>query len=150
MIPRNNIGFACLPQRFQALPVGSPCTIIGWGKMKNTDLSGTNLLHAAEVPIISTEECKNVYIDYKITKNMFCAGHKRGRIDTCAGDSGGPILCRDITKLNQPWTIFGVTSFGDGCGKEEKFGIYTKLPNYVDWIWSVVNCNGYCSGNCKF
>lgn len=70
------------------------CTIIGWGKMRNNDITGTNVLHAAEIPIISTEECKNVYIDYKITKNMFCAGHKRGRIDTCAGDSGGPLLCR--------------------------------------------------------
>lgn len=49
-----------------------------------------------------------------------------------------------MTKHNQPWTIFGITSFGDGCGKRNKFGIYTKLPNYVDWIWSVINCNGNC------
>lgn len=101
---------------------------------------------------------------------MFCAGHKRGRIDTCAGDSGGPLLCRyvllskiafhcnfvivnemsisnfsDTTIPNQPWTIFGITSFGDGCGKRNKFGIYVKVPNYVDWIWSVINCNGNCN-----
>lgn len=51
----------------------------------------------------------------------------------------------DTTIPNQPWTIFGITSFGDGCGKRNKFGIYAKVPNYVDWIWSVINCNGNCN-----
>lgn len=120
---------------------------MGWGKRRHNDEAGTDLLHEAEVPIISNEECKNVYYDYTITKNMFCAGHKKGRIDTCAGDSGGPILCRDTRKQNKPWTVYGVTSFGDGCGKKNKFGIYAKLPNYVDWIWSIVNCNGVCKNN---
>lgn len=67
--------------------------------------------------------------------------------DTCAGDSGGPILCRDSNKSNKPWTVYGITSFGDGCGKKNKFGIYTKLTNYVDFIWSIVNCNGLCDNN---
>lgn len=44
------------------------------------------MLHEAEVPIISNEECKSVYYDYTITKNMFCAGHKKGRIDTVRFD----------------------------------------------------------------
>lgn len=74
---------------------------------------------------------------------MFCAGHKRGRIDTCAGDSGGPLLCRGPRAID-PWKIYGITSFGDGCGKMNKFGIYTKLPNYIDWILSVMNCDGVC------
>jgi secreted trypsin-like serine protease len=56
----------------------------------------------------------------------------------------GPLLCKDSTKPNEPWTIYGITSFGDGCGKKNKFGIYAKLANYVDWIWSVVNCDGDC------
>lgn len=143
--PSTYIGYACLPLSYQQLPKTHQCTIIGWGKRRNTDEAGTSLLHEAEVPIISNEDCKQVYFDYTITKNMFCAGHKRGRIDTCAGDSGGPILCRDTTIPNQPWTIFGITSFGDGCGKRNKFGIYAKVPNYVDWIWSVINCNGNCN-----
>ncbi|XP_062541695.1 uncharacterized protein LOC134209702 [Armigeres subalbatus] len=138
------VGYACLPERFQALPTGNTCTIIGWGKKRHSDDAGTDVLHEAEVPIITNDRCRAVYHDYTITKNMFCAGHKRGRVDTCAGDSGGPLLCRDTTKENSPWTIFGITSFGDGCGKKNKFGIYTKLPNYVDWIWSVINCNGNC------
>jgi secreted trypsin-like serine protease len=64
-------------------------TVIGWGKRKHSDESGTNVLHEAEVPIISNESCKSVYYDYVITKNMFCAG--ANRVDTCAGDSGGEI-----------------------------------------------------------
>ncbi|XP_055535038.1 uncharacterized protein LOC129724307 [Wyeomyia smithii] len=140
----NFVGYACLPERYQSLPIGHTCTIIGWGKKRHSDDAGTDVLHEAEVPIITNDKCRAVYHDYTITKNMFCAGHKRGRVDTCAGDSGGPLLCRDTTKVNSPWTIFGITSFGDGCGKKNKFGIYTKLPNYVDWVWSVINCDGNC------
>lgn len=58
-------------------------TVTGWGKRKHSDDTGTNLLHEADVPIISNEQCRNVYRDYVITKNMFCAGsHRR---DTCSG-----------------------------------------------------------------
>lgn len=138
------IGFSCLPRPYQSLPKNVECTVIGWGKRHNNDQSGTSILHQAEVPLIPMDNCRSVYHDYTITKNMFCAGHRRGRIDTCAGDSGGPLLCRDSTKPNHPWTIFGITSFGDGCAKRNKFGIYAKVPNYVDWIWSVINCNGNC------
>lgn len=140
----NWIGFSCLPKPYQPLPKNIECTVIGWGKRRNRDVAGTSVLHQAEVPIIPMDNCRSVYYDYTITKNMFCAGHKRGRIDTCAGDSGGPLMCRDTTKPNHPWTIFGITSFGDGCAKRNKFGIYAKVPNYVDWVWSVINCNGNC------
>ena len=82
---------------------------------------------------MAKEVCRNVYEDYHITDNMFCAGYRRGRKDSCAGDSGGPLLCRDY---RDRWTVFGITSFGEGCGKKGKFGIYTKLPNYIKWIQS--------------
>jgi hypothetical protein len=41
-----------------------------------------------QIPIVSKSSCKSVYSDYFISDNMFCAGHKEGRIDSCAGDSG--------------------------------------------------------------
>lgn len=46
-----------------------------------------------QVPIIDSKVCEAVYEDYYITSNMFCAGYRGGRIDSCAGDSGGPLLC---------------------------------------------------------
>jgi secreted trypsin-like serine protease len=77
-----------------------------------------------------------VYEEYQITGNMFCAGYRRGRKDSCAGDSGGPLMCKTA---NGKWTVFGITSFGEGCGKKGKFGIYAKLSNYVRWIKKVIS-----------
>ena len=91
----------------------------------------------AQVPIVNTTTCREVYEDYLLTKNMFCAGYRKGRIDSCAGDSGGPLLC----PVGDRWTIFGITSFGEGCGKRGKYGIYTKVPNYVGWIRRVIDLN---------
>ena len=50
----------------------------------------------------------------------------------CFAIPGGPLLCEDPTSGR--WTVFGVTSFGEGCGQEGKFGIYAKVPNFVKWI----------------
>ncbi|KAK0085339.1 hypothetical protein PV325_005380 [Microctonus aethiopoides] len=115
---------ACLPMAGQLLPVNQLCTIVGWGKLKATDNFGTDVLHEARIPIVSTEICRGMYEDYKITDNMFCAGYHQGRMDSCAGDSGGPLLCRDPNKSNHPWTVFGITSFGEGCGKR---GVHFKI-----------------------
>lgn len=72
----------------------------------------------------------NMYIFVLLTLNTICIS-----------------IYSDTTQLNQPWTIFGITSFGDGCGKRNKFGIYAKLPNYVNWIRSVMECDGYCNSS---
>ncbi|OAD61317.1 Coagulation factor X [Eufriesea mexicana] len=129
-------GIACLPAPNQSLPANQLCTIIGWGKLRVTDDFGTDVLYEARIPIISPRTCRDVYVDYGITDNMFCAGYEKR--DTCAGDSGGPLLCRDPRRPDHPWTIFGITSFGEGCGKLGKFGIYTRLSNYVRWISRVM------------
>lgn len=157
----DGVQLACLPQPRQSLPITQKCTIIGWGKESSTHVFGTEVLHEAEVtilyllignrslnvilfygykqvPIVKTSTCREVYEDYLITENMFCAGYRKGRIDSCAGDSGGPLLC----PVGDRWTIFGITSFGEGCGKRGKYGIYTKVPNYVIWIQNVINLNG--------
>ena len=47
--------------------------------------------------------------------------------------SGGPLLCQNKQGF---WTIYGITSFGEGCG--QRYGIYSKVPNYSQWIKSVI------------
>jgi len=39
------------------------------------------------------------------------------------------------------WTLFGVTSFGDGCGVKGKYGVYARVANFVDWIHQTIKDN---------
>ncbi|XP_053204056.1 trypsin-3-like [Panonychus citri] len=133
------VATACLPSRKDEIPIDSFGTILGWGKKKNSALFGTDVLHQARVPIVNISECRNVYEDYFISNNMFCAGYRSGRVDSCAGDSGGPLLFQKRSR----WYIYGITSFGEGCGRREKYGIYAKVPNFVKWIRRVIHKHSY-------
>ena len=128
------VQLACLPKQGAPLPQDKLCTILGWGKEKHMAASGTEVLREAKVPIVDIKNCLEVYEDYYITGNMFCAGYRRGRVDSCAGDSGGPLLCETENR----WHVFGITSFGEGCGRRGKYGIYAKVPNYITWMESTM------------
>ena len=127
------IKYVCVPEVNDTLPVNTLCYAVGWGKMKETHLFGTDVLREAPVPIVSPERCQAAF-DYVITDNQMCAGYKRGGIDTCAGDSGGPLMCEIEKNGVKRWYVYGVTSFGEGCGDRGKFGIYTRVTNFSDWV----------------
>lgn len=96
----------------------------------DTAIYGTDELHQAEVPVVDLNQCRENYIGYHISNRMLCAGFKQGRVDSCSGDSGGPLLLQKESK----WTVYGITSFGDGCGRKGKYGIYANVPKFVKWI----------------
>ena len=58
---------------------------------------GGKILSYATVPIILQAECETYYPDidskFEIQSNNICAGYVEGRIDSCFGDAGGPLLC---------------------------------------------------------
>lgn len=116
-------------------------TILGWGAVAyhrqangKPRVERDDMLRQAVVPVVDFHECKKSYGDDLETHHVICAGYKQGRIDSCAGDSGGPLLI----ERNNKWHVYGVTSFGDECGKEDKYGIYSKTSAYVDWIHRVI------------
>ena len=136
------IGYSCLPPRSApSLPENTLCYAVGWGKMKSTHLFGTDILRQAAVPIVERQKCREAF-DYEINDYQLCAGYKRGGVDTCSGDSGGPLMClMDIPGHGQRWTVYAVTSFGEGCGDGGKYGIYTQVPSFLDWIDDVMRNN---------
>ncbi|XP_053687917.1 polyserase-2-like [Sabethes cyaneus] len=68
---------------------------------------------------------------------QFCAGSET--MDTCEGDSGGPIQTEraDVNNLQIP-LIVGVVSFGTPC-TEGSTGVYTRVASYRQWIENETN-----------
>lgn len=134
------VEYACLPEPEDKLADGTSCYIVGWGKQKNTHLLGSESLREAEVPIVSKKKCRKAF-DYRIGEKQICAGLKKGGVDSCAGDSGGPLICPKIVNGTERWVVYGVTSYGEGCGQKGKYGIYTKVSHYLKWINRVIRNN---------
>jgi secreted trypsin-like serine protease len=106
-----------------------PLQVTGWGATSEGG-SGSDALLAAIVPLVPNNVC-NAPDSYagRVTANMFCAGNRDGGRDSCQGDSGGPIW----TTIDGKQTLVGVVSFGDGCARRLKYGVYTRLANYTAW-----------------
>lgn len=128
------VNVICLPEPEYHFPPGTKCRITGWGALQESGSTSTVLMQA-EVPIVRQEACRHnqSYGSEKITENMFCAGLRQGGVDSCQGDSGGPFVCKSPLNPRQ-WVQVGVTSWGKGCARALKYGVYAKLKRFLTWI----------------
>jgi len=122
------VGTACLPDRNTHFPVGTKCVISGWGDLTEGG-DDPDVLQQASVPTVSLDTCNKAY-DGKITDRMVCGGYPEGGTDTCQGDSGGPFVCRN----KDVWMVTGVTSWGHGCARKGKYGVYANVQTLRPWI----------------
>ncbi|XP_062894201.1 transmembrane protease serine 5-like [Mobula hypostoma] len=128
----------CLPKYNQQIIPGKECWISGWGQASADADNTENVLKEASVPLISTESCNSSCMyNGAITPRMLCAGYREGKVDTCQGDSGGPLVCEGINA----WHLTGVVSWGIGCAKANHPGVYTKISEFREWIYSVIEDN---------
>ncbi|XP_076194177.1 urokinase-type plasminogen activator isoform X2 [Aptenodytes patagonicus] len=126
----------CLPEKNLYLRDNTRCEISGYGKQDFYDIYYAQRLMSATVKLISQTKCKREYYDStRVTDNMVCAGDPTWMTDACKGDSGGPMVCEHNGRM----TLYGVVSWGDGCAKENKPGVYTRVTKYLNWIDSNMN-----------
>jgi len=127
---------ACLPGGKTNFPVGTNCTISGWGKLEEFG-DGPAILQQAQVPLATQDDCKKAYgnLGYEVTSQMICAGAATGKIDSCGGDSGGPLVCKAKGDI---WYVLGATSWGVGCARKGLFGVYGDVKVMRHWIDKVV------------
>lgn len=57
------------------------------------------------------------------------------------GDSGGPLACEDPSSHH--FVLYGITSWGDGCGERGKPGVYTRVTAFTDWLSLQMDCECY-------
>ncbi|KFB35199.1 AGAP010798-PA-like protein [Anopheles sinensis] len=106
-------------------PAGELCTVVGWGITKGT--GERDQLRLVRIPIVKQAHCAAIYDEVQpITGRMVCAGYAEGGRDACEGDSGGPLICRGIQA--------GITSWGLGCAKPNRYGVYSDIGNQREWI----------------
>jgi len=114
------------------LPAGTPCVATVWGVTEEGGMFLASNLQKVEIPLVSKDYCFDRY-GFLMRENMVCAGED-GK-DSCSGDSGGPLVCQDADGLI---SLTGVTSWGQGCGREGKPGVYTEVAYFLDWIQEVM------------
>jgi len=113
---------------------GSNVVVSGWGNLLANYAKShyPSMLHVVTVPLISDASCKrrNIY-GSQISYSMVCAGKLGiGGKDACQGDSGGPL----VRNIRGKWTVLGVVSWGYGCGRSDKPGVYTRVARFEKWI----------------
>ncbi|KTG46414.1 hypothetical protein cypCar_00004348 [Cyprinus carpio] len=96
------------------------------------DGPSADVVMEAKVPLLSQTTCRSELGKELLTNTMFCAGYLSGGIDSCQGDSGGPLIFQD--RLSGRFQLFGITSWGDGCGERGKPGVYTRVTAFSDWV----------------
>ncbi|XP_029526216.2 enteropeptidase isoform X1 [Oncorhynchus nerka] len=125
----DNIQPICLPGSGQQFEAGMKCFITGWGAEVEQGTSA-NVLQQAVLPLVSRSECQKLLPEYNITARMVCAGYSEGGVDSCQGDSGGPLMC----EKDGHWVQVGVISFGVGCGRPQRPGVYALVSQFTDWV----------------
>lgn len=75
------------------------------------------------IDINEGEDCKPYPM---FRKGMLCVSSlKDQEVDTCSGDSGGPLICN--------LKLVGLVSYGYGCAAGVP-GVYTDVWHYRNWI----------------
>jgi secreted trypsin-like serine protease len=115
-------------------------TIAGWGANREGGSQQRYLLKAT-VPFVSDATCNSssMYAGQIIPAEEICAGYTSGGVDTCQGDSGGPMFRRDAANA---WIQVGIVSWGDGCARPNKPGVYTQVSYFSSAIRSAATSLG--------
>ncbi|XP_072255047.1 ovochymase-1 [Pyxicephalus adspersus] len=121
----------CLPRKNEPIEPSSLCVVTGWGGTGEVG-NFSSRLQQLQVPILNTEVCNTTYYPGMISKQMICAGFpETGGKDACTGDSGGPLVC---LSTNNSYVVYGIVSWGVGCARAKKPGVYARIRSLLSWI----------------
>lgn len=112
----------------------SPMNVMtsGWGTTSEGSFALPNILNKVQIPLVTTAECNSATAyDGEITDRMICAGLKEGGKDSCQGDSGGPLFYQ---QTGGDFTLVGIVSWGEGCARPNKYGVYSKVNVMTEWF----------------
>ncbi|NXX26100.1 ACRO protein, partial [Nicator chloris] len=127
------VQLACVPNASLTVSELKACYIAGWGSAGAKAQGPSDVLQEARVRLLDIRlvNSSRWYAGTIHTHNL-CAGYPQGGMDTCQGDSGGPLVCKD-NSASYFWLV-GVTSWGKGCARAKRPGVYTSTQHFYSWI----------------
>ncbi|XP_034460141.1 transmembrane protease serine 4a isoform X1 [Hippoglossus hippoglossus] len=127
----------CLPPKALGLAVGASMAVTGWGYLEENG-KVSHSLQKASIPLIDHTVCSSPKVyGSSITQRMMCAGFPEGKVDACQGDSGGPL----VHFTSSRWHLVGVVSWGIGCARKGRPGVYCNVEEMLNWIHTVIEKN---------
>lgn len=128
---------------------GRAVGIVGWGQTETTQYSDNSDLVQTVVPLISnTRANKPSWTNGKVTQDMVAAGFPTGGKSFCYGDSGGPFLGWDGSKIIQ----LGVLTWSEKdnppykCGMAKDPTIGPNVAHYASWIMQTIGVTRNLTG----
>ncbi|XP_058720301.1 acrosin-like [Poecile atricapillus] len=127
------IQLGCVPDSSLAVAELRTCFIAGWraspGRAPTTGVA----LQEAKVRLIDVQLCNSSrWYGGAVHPQDLCAGYPRGGIDTCQGDIGGPLVCKD--NVGDFFWLVGLASWGRGCSGDKRPGVFTSTQHFHTWI----------------
>ncbi|XP_036614287.1 acrosin-like isoform X2 [Trichosurus vulpecula] len=129
---------ACLPHSSES-PIRAPesCIVTGWGFRRGEAGLAAPIVQEAKVMVIDLDKCNETDWYHGVVRlNNLCARYSDKNMDTCEGDSGGPLMCKDNeTKV---YVVHGIASWAVGCARINLPGLYTSTWHFLNWITSKI------------
>lgn len=108
--------------------------LAGWGTTEK-QVTSPELLKA-RLSVVPLDDCRAAHRRVTLDDKQICVKGS-GNVDSCKGDSGGPLMFPNHLNGSGRYVQFGIVSAGaPGCGEsdESKPGIYVKVQRYMNWI----------------
>ncbi|XP_063697742.1 serine protease grass-like [Culicoides brevitarsis] len=129
----------CLPITQQLLRSNPQSFVVtGWGATEQGRKS--DVLLKAKVSLHPHDRCQEAISRLskrvQITEAHLCAVGVGNNVDTCSGDSGGPIQVAANFNNDVRIVQYGIISFGpNSCGNSGTYpGVYTNLRHFLTWV----------------
>lgn len=126
------VDFSKLSQLPRNVPQPTEGVVVGFGSTQVGGLSSTVLqMGAVQIEPPNTTQLTTGISIYDGRFNVWATGmvNAQGQaVDTCKGDSGGPLYGTGATA----GVVYAVTSWGVSCGVPEYPGVYARLQPFVD------------------
>ncbi|XP_063983900.1 chymotrypsin-2-like [Diachasmimorpha longicaudata] len=122
----STLNFVPMPSPGMAVPADSPAIVSGWGNLRQGGPS-PNHLQKAKILIADQKYCKKRYAPGNTVHDThICAHDPVEETGSCNGDSGGPLTVRG--------KLVGLVSWAMGCAMTNYPTVYTRVPEFLDWI----------------